>query len=200
MPTRLRRAYEEMGPPRRLCGAVGVGLQIVSVALDITRLKTTERARANLARYVAPNLGFVQLPALRGIEAIPGELTDHYDPRGKVMRLSDSSVQPSVAAAAIVAHELGHGVHQVLAAGNRRVTSFLGELLLPVASSFPIGQGRSANLDLYRGACVTTAISSQHCKVSLLALTTTRLSARGVPCTRSARESFDCSGQPLFPI
>ncbi|MBL8698557.1 MAG: PAS-domain containing protein [Alphaproteobacteria bacterium] len=29
---------------------------IVSVALDITRLKTTERARANLARYVAPNL------------------------------------------------------------------------------------------------------------------------------------------------
>lgn len=29
---------------------------IVSVALDITRLKTTERARANLARYVAPNM------------------------------------------------------------------------------------------------------------------------------------------------
>jgi Zn-dependent membrane protease YugP len=42
------------------------------------------------------------------VERIGGMLTDHYDPRGKVMRLSEGSVQPSVAAAAIVAHELGH--------------------------------------------------------------------------------------------
>lgn len=42
------------------------------------------------------------------VEQIGGMLTDHYDPRGKVMRLSQGSVQPSVAAAAIVAHELGH--------------------------------------------------------------------------------------------
>jgi hypothetical protein len=42
------------------------------------------------------------------VERIGGILTDHYDPRGKVMRLSEGSVQPSVAAAAIVAHELGH--------------------------------------------------------------------------------------------
>lgn len=47
-------------------------------------------------------LGHVQ------VEQIGGMLTDHYDPRGKVMRLSQGSVQPSVAAAAIVAHELGH--------------------------------------------------------------------------------------------
>jgi len=43
-----------------------------------------------------------------GIESIQGMMTDHYDPRGKVIRLSESSVQPSVAAMAIVAHELGH--------------------------------------------------------------------------------------------
>lgn len=43
-----------------------------------------------------------------GIERIPGMLTDHYDPRAKVIRLSDSSLQPSVAAMAVVAHELGH--------------------------------------------------------------------------------------------
>lgn len=43
-----------------------------------------------------------------GVERIGGMMTDHYDPRGKVIRLSDSSVQPSVAAMAIVAHELGH--------------------------------------------------------------------------------------------
>lgn len=42
------------------------------------------------------------------IERITGTLTDHYDPRSKVMRLSESSTQPSVAAMAIVAHELGH--------------------------------------------------------------------------------------------
>jgi Zn-dependent membrane protease YugP len=44
-----------------------------------------------------------------GVEMIPGNLTDHYDPRGKVMRLSEGSAAvPSVAALAIVAHELGH--------------------------------------------------------------------------------------------
>lgn len=42
------------------------------------------------------------------IEHIPGELTDHYDPRDKVMRLSAGSQSPSVAAMAVVAHELGH--------------------------------------------------------------------------------------------
>ncbi len=42
------------------------------------------------------------------VDRIQGELTDHYDPRGKVIRLSDSSVQNSVAGVAVVAHELGH--------------------------------------------------------------------------------------------
>jgi Zn-dependent membrane protease YugP len=42
------------------------------------------------------------------VERIGGMLTDHYDPRGKVMRLSEGSAEPSVAAMAIVAHELGH--------------------------------------------------------------------------------------------
>lgn len=44
-----------------------------------------------------------------GVEVIPGNLTDHYDPRTKTMRLSQGSSQaPSVAAMAVVAHELGH--------------------------------------------------------------------------------------------
>ncbi|MBL8060386.1 MAG: zinc metallopeptidase [Chthonomonas sp.] len=42
------------------------------------------------------------------VDRIQGELTDHYDPRGKVIRLSESSVQNSVASVAVVAHELGH--------------------------------------------------------------------------------------------
>ncbi|MFQ3633840.1 zinc metallopeptidase [Roseiflexus sp.] len=45
------------------------------------------------------------------IEQIGGELTDHYDPRAKAMRLSAGSIaHPSVAAMAVVAHELGHAL------------------------------------------------------------------------------------------
>ena len=57
------------------------------------------------------------------IEPTPGQLTDHYDPRGKVLRVSSQvsdasaletagirSAAPrlSVAAAAVIAHEVGH--------------------------------------------------------------------------------------------
>lgn len=42
------------------------------------------------------------------VEQIAGQMTDHYDPRDKTMRLSESSTGNSVAAMAIVAHELGH--------------------------------------------------------------------------------------------
>lgn len=65
------------------------------------------------------------------IEAVPGQLTDHYDPRGKVLRVSSTvsgrpelgSYDPteaalgvpggerlSVAAAAVIAHEVGHAL------------------------------------------------------------------------------------------
>ena len=45
------------------------------------------------------------------IEGVPGQLTDHYDPRSKTLRLSASVARvPSVAALGIVAHEVGHAV------------------------------------------------------------------------------------------
>ncbi len=45
------------------------------------------------------------------IEGIAGNLTDHYDPRSKVLRLSQGVYQSSsVAALAIAAHELGHAM------------------------------------------------------------------------------------------
>jgi len=45
------------------------------------------------------------------IETVRGNLTDHYDPRNKVLRLSAGVAQsPSVAALAISAHELGHAM------------------------------------------------------------------------------------------
>lgn len=45
------------------------------------------------------------------IEKSNGMLTDHYDPRGKVLRLSEEVYSvPSVAAAGIAAHEMGHAL------------------------------------------------------------------------------------------
>jgi len=43
------------------------------------------------------------------VERIPGNLTDHYDPRSKILRLSDTVYDNnSVAALGVAAHEVGH--------------------------------------------------------------------------------------------
>ncbi|MGI6005873.1 MAG: zinc metallopeptidase [Ruminococcus sp.] len=45
------------------------------------------------------------------IEHVSGSLTDHYDPRSKVLRLSDSTYGScSVAAVGVAAHECGHAI------------------------------------------------------------------------------------------
>lgn len=45
------------------------------------------------------------------IEHVSGNLSDHYDPRSKVLRLSDSVYgQVSVAAVGVAAHECGHAI------------------------------------------------------------------------------------------
>jgi Zn-dependent membrane protease YugP len=44
-------------------------------------------------------------------EVVRGNLTDHYDPRKKIMRISEGTASnPSVASISIVAHELGHAM------------------------------------------------------------------------------------------
>jgi len=62
---------------------------------------------ATVARQLlnASGLGHVE------IERTQGRLSDHYDPRSKVLRLSpDVYDSPSVAAAGIAAHEMGHAL------------------------------------------------------------------------------------------
>lgn len=45
------------------------------------------------------------------VERIAGDLTDHYDPKNKVLRLSDSVYgSASVAAIGVAAHECGHAI------------------------------------------------------------------------------------------
>lgn len=49
------------------------------------------------------------------IERIRGNLTDHYDPRTNVIRLSDSTYDnPSTAAIGVAAHEAGHAVQHAV--------------------------------------------------------------------------------------
>lgn len=61
-----------------------------------------------------------------GIELIPGQLSDHYDPRAKVMRLSQPvGTSDSVAAVAVAAHETGHAFQDAKGDPSFRLRSAL---------------------------------------------------------------------------
>ena len=60
------------------------------------------------------------------LETVAGELTDHYDPRSKTLRLSAGvASSPSVGSLAIVAHEIGHAAQDAEDYGPMRVRSAL---------------------------------------------------------------------------
>lgn len=64
------------------------------------------------------------------IETTPGLLSDHYDPRTKVLRLSqDVFYTPSVAAAGIAAHEAGHALQDADNYFPMQVRSFIVPLV-----------------------------------------------------------------------
>lgn len=59
------------------------------------------------ARLILDLNGLQNVP----IQRIAGSLTDHYDPRDRVVRLSESVYgSPSIAAIGVAAHEVGHAV------------------------------------------------------------------------------------------
>lgn len=65
------------------------------------------------------------------IEHINGDLTDHYDPRTKVLRLSDSVYgQTSVAAIGVAAHECGHAIQHAKGYAPLQIRS----AIVPVAN------------------------------------------------------------------
>jgi len=60
------------------------------------------------------------------LEGIQGELTDHYDPSAKVLRLSQGVAgSASVAALGIVAHEVGHAVQDATGYSMMRLRATL---------------------------------------------------------------------------
>lgn len=70
------------------------------------------RSRANISGHDAARqiLDYNGLSNVR-IEQVRGSLTDHYDPRHKVLRLSEATYHSaSVAALGVAAHEVGHAI------------------------------------------------------------------------------------------
>lgn len=65
------------------------------------------------------------------VEHVAGNLTDHYDPRSKVLRLSDATYNStSVAAVGVAAHECGHAIQHAVGYAPLNFRS----MLVPVAN------------------------------------------------------------------
>ena len=95
----------------------------------------------DFARYLLNSQGLTDV----SIEAMPGQLTDHYDPRAKVLRVSsavaaqmpgqapgyaEQRAHLSVATVAVIAHEVGHAAQH--RSGDPQMA--LRQLIVPVAS------------------------------------------------------------------
>jgi uncharacterized protein len=72
-----------------------------------------------------------------GIEDIPGQLTDHYDPSAKVLRLSPDVYEGnSIASVGIAAHEAGHAIQDA-----RRYTPLVVRNAVVPLANFGSGAG-----------------------------------------------------------
>ena len=82
---------------------------------------------AEAAQQVLKNAGIYDVR----VEHVSGNLTDHYDPRSKVLRLSDSVYgQTSVAAVGVAAHECGHAIQHARGYAPLKMRS----ALVPIAN------------------------------------------------------------------
>ena len=91
------------------------------------RPATSGLSGAETARAILDANG---LQAVR-VEAVPGTLSDHYDPKERIVRLSEANYRsPSIAAVAVAAHEVGHAIQHAQAYAPLQWRS----ALVPVAS------------------------------------------------------------------
>jgi Zn-dependent membrane protease YugP len=82
---------------------------------------------AEVARYLLKANGIIDVQVMQ----VSGNLTDHYDPKNKVLRLSDATyASTSVAAIGVAAHETGHAIQHDVKYGPLVLRSSL----VPVAN------------------------------------------------------------------
>lgn len=121
---------------------------------------------AEVARRVldANNLHDVQ------IEQVRGSLSDHYDPRRKVLRLSQSVYGvPSISAAGVAAHEAGHAIqHQMhygplslrsLMVPTVQLGSWLGPIVFMMGLFFAMDNLAIIGLILFAGTAVFSLVT-----------------------------------------
>lgn len=114
-----------------LIGAVICAIASWNVSRTFNKFSRTPNARRLTAEDVAANI--LRLSGITDvrIERIKGNLTDHYSPNEKVLRLSDSVYgQTSVAALGVAAHECGHAVQHHVGYAPLKLRS----LSVPVAN------------------------------------------------------------------
>jgi hypothetical protein len=84
------------------------------------------RNQANVTGLEAARRMMSRMGLRLNVERAQGMLSDHYDPRSNVLRLSEGVAnRPSVASLAIVAHELGHADQDAKAYTPMRIRSGL---------------------------------------------------------------------------
>lgn len=77
---------------------------------------------AQVARRILDRNGLMDIP----VEHVSGNLSDHYDPTRKVLRLSDSTYNsPSVAAIGVAAHECGHAIQHKVGYGPLKLRTMI---------------------------------------------------------------------------
>jgi len=121
---------------------------------------------AQVARRVLDAAGLSHI----NVERIPGNLTDHYDPGAKVVRLSDPVyATPSVAAIGVAAHEVGHAIQDATAYAPMRlrqglvpiagIGSNLGYILFFIGFLISSFQLATLGFILFSGAAIFAAVT-----------------------------------------
>ena len=101
------------------------------------------------------------------VEPVAGTLTDHYDPRSKVVRLSENNFRgSSIAGVSVAAHEVGHAIQDAsgylpmkLRAGLFPLVAFSSQIWLPL---FFIGVFVGAPLFIQLAAILFGAVLAFH--------------------------------------
>ncbi|HZY64420.1 MAG: zinc metallopeptidase [Actinomycetota bacterium] len=101
---------------------------------------------AQVARAILDRNGLTSVP----VEPVAGQLTDHYDPGKKVVRLSEGNYNKnSIAAVSVAAHEVGHAIQDhtgyapmKLRAGIFPIVNFAGQFWMPLFLLGIFGMGQ----------------------------------------------------------
>ncbi len=87
---------------------LGAQIYVSSTYNKYSKIQSKNTLRGSeVARKILDENGLTEI----GVEEVSGHLTDHYDPKHKVVRLSSANFQTNnIAAISVAAHECGHAI------------------------------------------------------------------------------------------